>query len=120
MQLMFRPEGNKLFSTFIPLTASMFLLGVKSNRERQRRQALKLLLDFQDRPGQWNDHLKGYSSGIALGIGFGMSVAQAHRRMPDMLGNTRTLGEDVGNHGSLYRPLFNHPRQLAPGRWMVE
>ena len=57
---------------------------------------MKLLVDFLEDPGPWNSHLKSYSSGVVLGIGFGMTVSLAHDRMPQMLHNTQTLGEDVG------------------------
>ncbi|KAF9262832.1 cytochrome P450 [Marasmius fiardii PR-910] len=103
MQLLFRPDG------------------IESNRHRQKQQAVKLLIDFLDDNGacRWNDYLKYYSSGVALGIAFGMSVFTAHERMPLMIGNTETLGVDL-TPGQSIPDIFPWadclPEFLAPWR----
>ncbi|KAL0067217.1 hypothetical protein AAF712_005787 [Marasmius tenuissimus] len=103
MQLLFKPDA------------------IESNRHRQKQQAVKLLIDFLDDNGaeNWNNYLKYYASGVALGIAFGMSVFKAHERMPLMIGNTETLGIDLKIGQSLpdIAPWLEYlPDFLAPWR----
>lgn len=94
MQMMFKHDGMLYCSPYVYILVHAFS-GVRSNRDRQRRQALKLLIDFEEQPGHWNEHLKTYATGVILGITFGMTIPFGRRRKYDMLGNTETLGADV-------------------------
>ncbi|KAG6873390.1 hypothetical protein C0995_016200 [Termitomyces sp. Mi166 len=80
--------------------------GIKSNRDRQECQAKKFLYDITTTPQDYAIHLKQYSAGIALGVGFGMSIEQAHIEAPNLIANTAAVGADK--------------LQLFPGLWLVE
>lgn len=101
MNLLFRPETVAL------------------TKRHQRRQGLKLLIAFMDQPGEWREHMKQFSGGVALSIAFGMSIEQAHKRTPKLIANTTKLGEDIGIGAGLtevFPILDTLPDFLAPWR----
>nr|WJQ78194.1 cytochrome P450 monooxygenase [Panus rudis] len=101
MQIPFKPEG------------------ILSNRARQKQQFLRVLIDFMDAPGEWREHLKSYSSGVALGVAFGMPLELARIRKYELLASTESLGKDLvsGNWLSDTFPALDLlPDFLSPWR----
>jgi ornithine carbamoyltransferase len=65
------------------------------NRQRQNQQCDQLILELSESDADYVHCLKRFSSGIALGITFGMDIHEAAAELPRVLANNDSLGSDV-------------------------
>lgn len=74
-----------------------FLIEPVYNRQRQLLQCKKLLAELLTDVDDYAACFKRFSSGIVLGICYGMSLQEAEDQFPSVLRNNESMGSDVRN-----------------------
>ncbi|KAF8513249.1 cytochrome P450 [Hysterangium stoloniferum] len=89
------------------------------NRQRQTQQCDQLIMELSENSADYLHCLKRFSSGIALGITFGMNIHEAAEELPRVLTNNDSFGSDLAPGArmvDIFPWLDNLPDVLSPWR----